>query len=66
MQGVGETKQKSPSKLSHYNVKSFRRPHLDYSDVLYDQQNNESLCQKIETAQYNPTPAITQSKVHLR
>ena len=25
--------------------KSFVQPHLDYSDVLYDQPNNRSLCQ---------------------
>ena len=31
--------------------KSFVRPYLDYSDILYDQPNNKSLCQKIETVQ---------------
>ena len=31
--------------------KSFVRPHLDYGDILYDQPNNKSLCQKIETVQ---------------
>ena len=39
--------------------KSFVRPHLDYGDVLYDQPGNESLCQKIESVQYNATLAIT-------
>ena len=38
--------------------KSFVRPHLDYGDILYDQPNN-SLCQKIETIQYNAALAIT-------
>ena len=39
--------------------KSFVRPHLDYGDILYDQPNNKSLCQKIETVQYNAALAIT-------
>ena len=33
--------------------KSFVRPHLDYGDFVYDQPNNESFCQQIESAQYN-------------
>ena len=36
-----------------YIAKSFVRSYLDYDDVLYDQPNNESLCQKIESVQYN-------------
>ena len=39
--------------------KSFVWPHLDYGDILYDQSNNKSLCQKIETIQYNAPLAIT-------
>ena len=39
--------------------KSFIRPHLDYSDVMYDQPNNESLCQTIESVQYEAALAIT-------
>ena len=31
--------------------KAFVRPYLDYGDILYDQPNNKSLCQKIETVQ---------------
>ena len=38
--------------------KFFIRPHLDYCDVIYDQQNNESFCIKIERIQYNAAPAI--------
>ena len=38
---------------------SFVRLHLGYGDVLYDQPNNESLCQKIESVQYNVALAIT-------
>ena len=32
--------------------KSFIRPHLDCGDVIYDQPNNESLCQTLESVQY--------------
>ena len=39
----------------------FVRPHLDYVDVLYDQPNNKSLYQKIESVQYNATLAITRA-----
>ena len=39
--------------------KSFVRPHLDYGDILYDQPNNKSLCQKIKTVQHNAALAIT-------
>ena len=39
--------------------KSFVQLHLDYGDILYDQPNNKSSCQKIETIQYNAILAIT-------
>ena len=39
--------------------KSFVRPHLDYSDVIYDQPNSSCLSDKIETVQYNTALAIT-------
>ena len=39
--------------------KSFVRPHLDYGDMIYDQPNNESFCQQIESVQYNASLAIT-------
>ena len=42
-------------------ARSFVRSHLDYGDVLYDQPNNESLCQKIESVQYNAALAITRA-----
>ena len=38
--------------------KSFVRSHLDYGDILYDQPNNKSVGQKIETVQYNAALAI--------
>ena len=39
--------------------KSFVRPHLDYGDVIYDQPNNSSSSDKIESAQYNALLATT-------
>ena len=39
--------------------KSFVRHHLDYGDILYDQPNNKSLCQKIDIIQYNTVLPIT-------
>ena len=41
--------------------KSFIRPHLDYGDIVYDQPNNSSLSEKIESLQYNAALAITDS-----
>ena len=39
--------------------KSFIRPHLDYGDVIYDQNNNNRLSQK--SIQYNAVLTITGS-----
>ena len=38
--------------------KSIVRPHLDYGDVIYDQPNNSTLLDKIESIQYNAALAI--------
>ena len=39
--------------------KAIIRPHLDYGDILYDQPNNATFCQKTESDQYKAAPAIT-------
>ena len=39
--------------------KSFARPHLHYGDTIYDQSQNESFCNKLESVQYNAALAIT-------
>ena len=39
--------------------KFFIRPHLDYSEIISDQPNNESFCTKIEHMQCNAALAIT-------
>ena len=39
--------------------KAIIRPHLDYGDILYDQPNNATFCQKIESFQYKAALAIT-------
>ena len=41
--------------------KSFVRPHLDYSDVLYDQAFNASFHLKLESIQYNVCLALTEA-----
>ena len=39
--------------------KSFIRPNLDYGDIIYDQPNNDSFINKLESVQYNASLAIT-------
>ena len=62
MKGIGVIK-RLRKMLTRYSLLtiyiSFVRPHLDYGDILYDQPNNKSFCQKIETTQYNAALAIT-------
>ena len=54
MKGIGVIKRLSKMLPRHSLLticKSFVRPHLDHGDILYDQQNNKSFCQKIETVE---------------
>ena len=37
----------------------FLRPLLDYGDIIYDQPNNNSFCEKLEAIQYKAALAIT-------
>ena len=37
--------------------KAFLRPLIDYGDIIYDQPQNESVCEKIEYVQYKTTLA---------
>ena len=39
--------------------KAFLRPLVDYGDIIYDQPQNESICNKIESVQYKAALAIT-------
>ena len=39
--------------------KSLVSPHLDYDDIISDQPQNESFCNKLESIQYNVALAIT-------
>ena len=39
--------------------KTFLRPLVDYGDIIYDQPQNESFCEKIESVQYRAALAIT-------
>ena len=43
--------------LTIYN--SFEIPHLNYSDIIHDQPQNEPLCNKLRSVQYNSALAIT-------
>ena len=62
MKGVGLIHKLHPvlpqtSVLAIYEF--FIRPHLDYTDVIYDQPLNESFSNNLETVQYNTALAIT-------
>ena len=39
--------------------KAFVRPLIDYGDIIYDQPQNESFCEKLESVQYKAALAIT-------
>ena len=39
--------------------KAFLRPLIDYGDIIYDQTQNESFCEKLESVQYKTALAIT-------
>ena len=39
--------------------KLFVRPHLDYSDIIYNQHNNASISDKVKLVQYYLALAIT-------
>ena len=62
--GIGVIKKLNntlPRKALLTLYKPFVRSHLDYGDIIYDQLNNESFCNKLETVQYNAALAITGS-----
>ena len=52
--------QLTPTRHSLITIyKTFIRPHLDYSEVIYDRAFNESFHQRLESIQYNAAIAIT-------
>ena len=52
--------QKCLSKQSLITIyKSFIWPHLDYEDLIFDQTNNKSFHESLESLQYNASLAIT-------
>ena len=62
IKGIGVIKRLSKMLPRHSLLtiyKSFLQPHLGSGDILYDQANIESSCQKLETIQYNAALAIT-------
>ena len=70
MKGIGVIKKLSTMLLQYSLItiyKAFVRPHLDYSDIFYDQPNNESLCHKLKV--FNTKlllPLEVSLEVHLR
>ena len=59
--GIGVIKKLNntlPRKALLTLYKPFVRSHLDYGDIIYDQPNNESFCNKLETVQYNAALVI--------
>ena len=38
--------------------KAFLGPQIDYGDIIYDQHQNESFCEKLESVQYKAALAI--------
>ena len=58
MKRIGAIRQLSKALPQHSLItiyKSFVRPHLGYSDIVYEQPNKRNLNQKIERIQYNAT-----------
>ena len=47
-----------PRSSSIIIYKSFIRLHLDYCAIIFDQPENQSFCEKIESVQYNAALAI--------
>ena len=39
--------------------KAFLRPLVDYGEIIYDQPQNESFCEKLEPVQYKAALATT-------
>ena len=39
--------------------KAFLRPLIDYGDIIYEQPQNESFCEKLEPVQYKSVLVIT-------
>ena len=39
--------------------KAFLRPLIDYGNIIYNQPQNESFCEKLESVQYKAALAIT-------
>ena len=48
-----------PRKLLITIYKAFLRPLIDYESIIYDQPQNESFCEKLESVQYKVALAIT-------
>ena len=60
--GISATKKPRhslPGKSLMAIYKAFLRPLIDYGDIIYDQPQNESFCENLESVQYKSALAIT-------
>ena len=48
-----------PQKSLMTIYEAFLRPLIDYGDIIYDQPQNESFCEKLQSVQYKAALAIT-------
>ena len=54
-----KTQTQFATEILNDNLQSFLKPLIDYRDIIYDQPQNESFCEKLESVQYKTAPAIT-------
>ena len=47
-----------PRKLLVIIYKAFLRPQMDYRDIIFDQPQNESFCDKMQSEQYKAALAM--------
>ena len=57
--GISVIKKLRHSKSLLTIYKAFLQPLVDYGDIIYNQPQNESFCEKIESVQYRAALAIT-------
>ena len=56
---IKKLRQGLPRKSLITIYKAFLRPLIDYGDIIYDQPQNESFCEKLESVEYKAALAIT-------
>ena len=59
MSVIKKTPTQFATEILNDNLQSFLSPVFDYGNILYDQPQNESFCEKLESVQYKAALAIT-------